>query len=205
MSRRGKVLLLTLLGVLIASFLYLRVLSHRVFFQAPQHAEEALRTRLSEAVLQSPAGPSQTATLYFPSLNDNRLVPESRLMTWAETDVDRVRQVLLALVEGSRQGLGHALPPSTAVRSSWCIPPSTKGTAFRWRRQWHRARRSSPPARPPWPRSGEPPSGSSTRTTQRCLRTRCAGCTRIPRSGRTSPGAALNARRSSREICRLSA
>jgi spore germination protein GerM len=127
MSLRGKLLLLLMLGGLAAGFFYLRVLARRMFFELPQHAEEAARARLSEVALQSRAGPSQTATLYFPSLNDGRLVAESRPVAWAEADADRVRQVLLALVEGSHQGLGRVLPPATNLRAVFL---SSDGTAY---------------------------------------------------------------------------
>jgi len=130
MSLRAKVFLLIVVVVLAAGFIYLHVLSRRVFIETPQHAEQAARARLSEAALQSGTGPSQTATLYFPSLNEGTLVPESRPVTWAQTDPDRTRQVLLALVEGSRQGLGHALPASTNVRAVFLAPDGTAYVDF---------------------------------------------------------------------------
>jgi spore germination protein GerM len=117
MSFRARLLLFLMLMGLAAGFFYLRVLARRVLIEVPQHAEEAARAQLSEVALQSRAGPSQTATLYFPSSNDGRLVAESHPVAWAETDTDRVRQVLLALVEGSHQGLGRVLPPATNLRA----------------------------------------------------------------------------------------
>lgn len=127
MSLRAKLLLLILVVVLGAGSFYLRSLARRVFWEPAQHGEEAIRTRLSEAALQPARTPSQTATLYFPSLNDRRLVPESRSVTWAETDADRVRQILLALIEGSHQGFGRVLPASVNIRAIFLAP---EGTAY---------------------------------------------------------------------------
>jgi len=127
MSLRAKLLLLILVVVLGAGSFYLRSLARRVFWEPALHGEEAIRTRLSEAALQPAQAPSQTATLYFPSLNDRKLVPESRSVTWAETDADRVRQILLALIEGSHQGLGRVLPASVNIRAIFLAP---EGTAY---------------------------------------------------------------------------
>jgi len=64
MTRRAKILMLVLLVVLVGSAFYLHVLARRVFFQPPsEHGEQVARTRLSEAALQSAAGPQQAATL----------------------------------------------------------------------------------------------------------------------------------------------
>jgi hypothetical protein len=127
MSTRLKVLLLILIVVVGAGLFYLRGLSNRLGVQPAPRSEEAARARLKEASLQSSKGTSQTATLYFPSLSEGVLVPETRSMTWAETNVDRIRQVVLALVEGSHQGLERALPASTSVRAVFLTP---EGTAY---------------------------------------------------------------------------
>ncbi len=127
MSRRAKVLLVILLAVLAAGAFYLRVLSRRIFFEVPRHAEEAARARLNEVALQSRTGPSQTATLYFPSLVSGKLVPETRPITWAETDADKVRQILLALVEGPHQNLARPLSTTTNVRAVFL---TNDGTAY---------------------------------------------------------------------------
>lgn len=127
MSVRAKLFLLITLGVLGAGLFYLRVLAKRISFEPAPHAEEVVRARLSEVALQAGGGPSQSATLYFPSPNEGKLVAETRPVTWAGTDSDRVRQVVLALVEGSHQGLGHALPPSTSVRAVFL---ASEGTAY---------------------------------------------------------------------------
>jgi len=127
MSLRTKILLLIMVGVLATGFFYLRVLAKRIFIETPKQAEAAIRTRLSEVALQSTSGPNQTALLYFPSLNDGRLIAESRPITWAENDSDKVRQILLALIEGPRQGLSRSLPSSTNIRAVFLV---SDGTAY---------------------------------------------------------------------------
>jgi hypothetical protein len=124
-SLRGKIFLLVLLAVMGSATIYLRSLSKRVLIEPSQHAEETARTKLSEFALQSKKGSSQTATLYFPSLEQGALVPESCSITWAEGDVDRVRQVVLALAEGSHQGLRRVLPASVGVRAVFLAPDGT--------------------------------------------------------------------------------
>jgi spore germination protein GerM len=128
MTRRAKVFTLALLAVLAAGALYLHVLTRRVVFQvAPEHGEEVARTRLSEAALQSATSPQQTATLYFPSFAQGMLREETRPVAWAEADTDRIRQVLLALIEGSHQGYSRPLPSATEIRAVFLTPD---GTAF---------------------------------------------------------------------------
>ncbi|MBZ5672247.1 MAG: GerMN domain-containing protein [Acidobacteriia bacterium] len=125
MSLRAKIFLLILLVVLGAATFYLRSLAKRVFIEPTRHAEETARAKLSEFALQSKKGSSQTATLYFPSLEQGKLVPEGYSITWAEANVDRVRQVVLALAEGSHQGLRRVLPASTSVRAVFLAPDGT--------------------------------------------------------------------------------
>jgi len=125
--RRTRWLWLTLPIVLAVGALYLRVLVKRVFFETSQNSEEGVRTRLTEAALQAEAGNQASLTLYFPSPNDGRLVTEKRSMAMATSEVDRIREVLLALIEGPRAGGIRALPPSTTVRSVFL---TSDGTAF---------------------------------------------------------------------------
>jgi hypothetical protein len=137
MSLRTKLLLLIMVGVLAGGFFYLRVLARRIFIETPKQAEEAIRARLNAAAFEPTTGLKQSALLYFPSLNDGRLIAESRPITWAENDSDKVRQILLALIEGPRQapaphsapgqGLGAPLPPSTSVRAVFLV---SDGTAY---------------------------------------------------------------------------
>ncbi|HUJ75584.1 MAG TPA: hypothetical protein VL359_12025, partial [bacterium] len=104
MSPRAKILLLILLLALAGGGYYLRQLARRVFVEIPHSTEAALRSKLSQFELQSNTGVTQLATLYFPASNEGKLAAETRSVTWAETDADRIRQVVLALAEGSHQG-----------------------------------------------------------------------------------------------------
>jgi len=127
MSRRSWILAAILVGALVASGVYLRSLARRVVVQPPpRHAEEMARAKLSEAALQS-AGPQETATLFFPSYEQGTLIEEKRPISWAASDADRIRQVILALVEGSRLGLGRALPPTATLRGVYL---TAEGSAY---------------------------------------------------------------------------
>jgi hypothetical protein len=126
-TRRAKLLLLILLIALGAGAFYLRALAKRVFLEPTQRAEAAARAKLSQIALQPNNGTTQTATLYFPALDEGKIVPETRSVTWAQADVDRVRQVVLALAEGSHQGYGRVLPASTTVRAVFM---TAEGTAY---------------------------------------------------------------------------
>jgi hypothetical protein len=126
MSTRVKILSLILFVVLLGSAFYLRVLTRRIFFRPPrEHTEEVARTRLTEAALQSAAAPQQTATLYFPSFEQGNLLEEKRPISWSESETDRIRQVLLALIEGSHQGASRVLPPSAAIRAVFLASDGT--------------------------------------------------------------------------------
>ncbi len=127
MTVRAKILLLILLIALAAGGFYLRSLAKRVFLEPTQRAEEAARAKLSQIALQPNNGTTQLATLYFPSLNEGKIMSESRSITWAQADADRVRQVVLALAEGSHQGYGRVLPPTTTVRAVFM---ASDGTAY---------------------------------------------------------------------------
>jgi hypothetical protein len=127
MSLRAKLLWLALLAVFAGGLFYLRSLVRRTFFELPLHSEESAKARLSAAALQPGAGPNEIALLYFPSLNDRKLVAERQPVKWAPSANDRVRQVLLALAEGSRQGFGHPLAASTNIRAVFL---TAEGTAY---------------------------------------------------------------------------
>jgi len=127
MTVRARIFLAFLLICLAAGALYLRSLSKRVLVEPAPHAEEAARAKLSQIALQPNNGTTQLATLYFPSLTEGKILPESRSITWAQTDSDRVRQVVLALAEGSHQGYGHLLSASTSVRAVFL---ASDGTAY---------------------------------------------------------------------------
>jgi hypothetical protein len=124
---RAKVLLLILLVALGVGGFYLRSLARRVFHEPTQRAEEAARAKLKQIALQPSNGTTQTATLYFPALNEGKILPEGRPITWAQTDADRVRQVVLALAEGSHEGYGRVISPSTTLRAVFI---AADGTAY---------------------------------------------------------------------------
>ena len=131
MSTRARILSVILFAVLLGSAFYLRVLTRRIFFRPPaEHTEEVARTRLTEAALQSAATPQQTATLYFPSFEEAALLEEKRPISWAESETDRIRQVLLALIEGSHQGADPVLPPSASIRAVFVAPDGTAYLEF---------------------------------------------------------------------------
>lgn len=127
MSRKAKILVLIIGGVLAAAVLYLRVLAKRIFFEDVQRTEQTARTQLSAAALESDSGGKQPVTLYFPSRDQAKLVGETRSMTMAANDSDRIRQIVLALVAGPTQGAGRALPPSADVRAVFL---TTDGTVY---------------------------------------------------------------------------
>ncbi|HLW78905.1 MAG TPA: GerMN domain-containing protein [Terriglobia bacterium] len=125
MSRRVRILLFVVLGIVAAAILYLRVLARYVFVETPARTEQQARTTLSQAALQSQAGGTRTITLYFPSYDQGALVGETRDVNWPVDDADRIREVLLALIEGSGQGHGPAMPPSTGIRAVFLLPDGT--------------------------------------------------------------------------------
>lgn len=127
MSRRAKILVIVVVGVLAAALLYLRVLANRIFFEDAQRLEQAARAQLSAAALESESGGKQLVTLYFPSPNQGKLVAEGRSMPIVASDNDRIRQIVLALIAGPTQEAGRALPPSADVRAVFL---TSEGTAY---------------------------------------------------------------------------
>ncbi len=116
--------MVVVVGVLVAALLYLRVLAKRIFFEDVQRVEQAARAQLSAAALESESAGKQPVTLYFPS-NQGKLVAESRSMTMAANDSDRIRQIVLALIAGPTQAAGRALPPSAEVRAVFLTSDGT--------------------------------------------------------------------------------
>jgi spore germination protein GerM len=128
MTRRAGVIAVGILLVaLAAGFIYLRVLTRRAKMDAPQRGEEGARTQLREAALQSSKGTEQTITLYFPSDDDGLLISETRQIAWASNDTDRIRQVVLALIDGSLKGLRRPVPATTELRAAFL---TSDGTAY---------------------------------------------------------------------------
>lgn len=127
MTARAKVLTAVVLVLVAAGVFYLHTLSSRLENQSAQRVEESARTRLAEASLQSEKGPQQAVTLYFPSNDQGVLIQETRQMTLASSDADRIRQVFLALIEGSGQGHNRPLPPRAELRAAFL---AADGTAY---------------------------------------------------------------------------
>lgn len=127
MSRRAKIGLLIVLGVVAAGFIYLHALGRRIFVETPLRVEQEARTKLSQVALQSQTGGTQTVMLYFPSYEQGMLTGEARTISWASDDVDRVREVLLALIEGSREGHDRVVSPSATIRAVFL---TADGTAY---------------------------------------------------------------------------
>ena len=127
MSTRSKILVLVILPVLVAGSLYLRSLVRRVFFERRQPAESTERARLSQEALQTTGGPNRTVTLYFPAYSEGKLVPEPREIAVAPRPEDRIRQIVLALIEGPKQSQTRALSPSADVRAVFL---TSDGTAY---------------------------------------------------------------------------
>jgi hypothetical protein len=125
MSARTKVLLLVILPVLVIGSLYLRSLVRWAFFERRHSADTAARAQLDQAALQASAGPAQTVTLYFPSYAEGKLRGEARPIAMATDPADRVRQIVLALIEGPKQGGGSAPAPSAEVRGVFVTADGT--------------------------------------------------------------------------------
>lgn len=119
MSGRTKLFIVVILPVLVVGALYLRSLVKRVFFERRQPNENSVRARLDQAAMQSTGGPAETVTLYFPSFSQGKLEAETRVLAMAPAPVDRIRQIVLALIEGSRRGQGRALAASADVRAAF--------------------------------------------------------------------------------------
>jgi len=116
MNRRTVFVTLAVVAVLIGGFYYLRSLAWRVFHEI-QGGEESVHARLNQEALQASSGVQQAITLYFPADDGSGLVTETRQMLWAVADTDRIRQIVLALVEGPTKTHNRPLPPSTDIRA----------------------------------------------------------------------------------------
>jgi spore germination protein GerM len=127
-TRRNLILALIVIPLLVVSGFYLRALVRHMFFENRPRPEDEMRTQLSQQALQSEAGAKQqTVTLYFPNFEAGTLVAEARQLTLAATNTDRIRQIVLALIEGSKQGHARGLPASAALRAVFL---TSDGTAY---------------------------------------------------------------------------
>jgi spore germination protein GerM len=127
MSSRIAVFSVLVAAILVGGFFYLVHLKQSAFAPVSPRAEATARTRLTEASLEPASAPTQLVTLYFPSAAEGLLIPETRPLALAAKDTDRIRQIVLALIEGSREGRGAVLPPSTTIRAVFL---TSDGTAF---------------------------------------------------------------------------
>lgn len=129
MSRRALILTVAIAVVLGAGTYYLVSLRHRIAPNATSmlRSEQAARTKLNEEALQSEGGQTQIITLYFPSYANGNLISETRSLKLSSDNIKAIRQVLLALIEGSHQGNGSALSPSTTIRAVFL---TSNGTAI---------------------------------------------------------------------------
>jgi germination protein M len=127
MSRRALILTIAVAVILGVGIYYLITLRHHI---APANggtlrSEQTARTQLNEAALQPAAGQTQVITLYFPSYAGGDLTGETRSLKLSSDNIKAIRQVLLALIEGSHQGHGNALSPSTTIRAVFLAADGT--------------------------------------------------------------------------------
>ncbi len=125
MARRTIIMLLIIVPVLIIGSLYLRSLVRWAFFERRHQPDTVARAQLDQAALQAAAGPTQTVTLYFPSYAEGKLRGEARPLAMATDPADRVRQIVLALIEGPKQVAGSALSASAEVRGVFVTADGT--------------------------------------------------------------------------------
>jgi hypothetical protein len=129
MSRRALILTIVVAVILAAGIYYLMSLRRHITPTAEStlRSEQTARTQLNEEALQQSGAQAQIITLYFPSYAGGNLLPETRSLRLSSDNIKAVRQILLALIEGSHQGHGTALSPSTTIRAVFF---SQDGTAI---------------------------------------------------------------------------
>lgn len=127
MSRRVLILTIVVAVVLGVGIYYLMTLKRHI---APSpsstlRSAQTARTQLNEQALQQSGGTTQVITLYFPSYADGNLQSETRSLKLSSDNIKAIRQILLALIEGSHQGHGSALSPATTIRAVFLTPNGT--------------------------------------------------------------------------------
>jgi sporulation and spore germination protein len=127
MTSRAKLVMFVAAAALALGLAYLHWLGRGVSNQPSARPDEQARAQLTEAALLAGAGTTHSVKLYFPSEEDGSLIEESRLIAWSDSDADRIRFVVLALIEGSRAGRTRPLPASTDVRAVFL---ARDGTAY---------------------------------------------------------------------------
>ena len=116
-----KILAAGLLAVALASALYLRTLVQQLS-EVPYLPTGEARVQLKESILESAPGEPETVSLFFPVPGEGMLRREDRTLTLVSATPDRVRQILMALREGSREGLEGAIPAETEIRAVYLAP-----------------------------------------------------------------------------------
>lgn len=127
MTKRTFILALIVIPILVISGFYLRALYRRTFFENHQRPEDEIRTQLTQEALQSEAGSQVAVSLYFPNYDTGELVQEARQMSLAPNAEDQIRQIVLALIQGSEQGHARSLPSSAVLRAVFL---ASDGTAY---------------------------------------------------------------------------
>ncbi|PYV33726.1 MAG: hypothetical protein DMG22_08900 [Acidobacteria bacterium] len=125
MTSRAKLVMFVATAAMALGFVYLHWLGRGVSNQSASRPEEQARAQLTEAALLAGSRGTHPVKLYFPSEEDGNLIEEARLIAWSDSDADRIRYVLLALIEGSRAGRTRPLPASTDVRAVFLAPDGT--------------------------------------------------------------------------------
>jgi spore germination protein GerM len=124
-TTRAKLLALLVLVIVAAGGLYLRTLTKRLSSQGVPQTDQSARTKLAEATLNAEGGPQAIVTLFFPSSDAGVLLQESRRLTLAASDTDRIRQIFLALLEGPEQNRSQQLPAGAELRAAFLAPDGT--------------------------------------------------------------------------------
>jgi spore germination protein GerM len=125
MTSRAKLLAVLVLAVVTAGALYLNALMHHLRSERAQLTEASVRAKLAEASLHAQNAPQESVTLFFPSDDQGALLQETRQLSLASSDTDRIRQIFLALLEGSAQGHAASIPAGAELRSAFLAPDGT--------------------------------------------------------------------------------
>ncbi len=125
MTSRAKLVMFVTAAALALGFAYLHWLSRGVLNEPAPRPDAQARAQLTEAALLSGGRVTRKVNLYFPSDAEGSLVVEPRTIAWPDSDSDRIRVILLALIEGSNSGRPRSLPASAEVRAVFLAPDGT--------------------------------------------------------------------------------
>ena len=126
MSGKIKFLTVGLLAISLANIFYLRSLTQRLV-QMPHLPTSRAHVQLREAVLEATPSRLETVSLYFPQPTSGRLLRENRALFLSTAEPDRAKQILVALKEGSRNGLNQVISTDTEIRAVFV---AADGTAY---------------------------------------------------------------------------